>query len=389
MERKNEEFIRSFLKFWRNNGFQILENPSIIPIIWTSSLFVGSGLVSSLETNNTKETIEKNLTMCQPCIKHGTSRLSLDEMMDRDGYLTFFEQLNCFSGSSTPLSSFIKNVWEFLQNVAKLDRQHLYVGVSEMQPEVASFWIKAGIEPNNLVFPDPEAYVLDLPGESLQGIYSPIYYDRADLADYPCESDRCGINCSCDRFLQIGDVGLLHFHDQTIYDHGMGLERVISICNGLPRVSEIAEFRKLKTAVRSICSLSEKQENILADHFRSAIVLFSFSVKPGNTGRGYVLRSLLREIFWILRQKKEEHLLRDAELENLFHVIASFHPFVEGHKDVFVAETLLEMKKFNELVEKGKKIVEKMARKGPLTDKDMVFLWETYGISPDLVRSFC
>jgi len=387
MERDSKEFVRSFLDFWRSNGFQILKNPSIIPKIWISSLFVGSGLVSSLEAKHVGT--EGNLTMCQPCIKHGTSRLSLDEMMNRDGYLTFFEQLNCFSSDSTPISSFIENVLDFLGDVARIDKQHLYVGVSEKQPEIASFWLKAGIQPKNLVFPDPEAYVLDLPEESLCGIYSPIYYDRTDLADYPCQNDRCGINCSCDRFLQIGDIGLLHFRNQIIYDHGMGLERVISICNGLPRVSEIAEFRKLKTAVRSICSLSEKQENILADHLRSVIVLLSFSVKPNNTGRGYVLRSLLREIFWILRRKKEKHLLKDAELESLFHVIASFHPFVEGYKDVFVAETLREMKKFNELIEKGKKIVEKMTKKGPLTNKDMVFLWETYGLSPDLVRSFC
>lgn len=387
MERDNREFIRSFLEFWRSNGFQILKNPSIIPTIWASSLFVGSGLVSSLEAKHAKT--EGNLTMCQPCIKHGTSRLSLEEMMDRDGYLTFFEQLNCFSDDSTPISSFIQNVLVFLVDIARLDKQHLYVGVSEKQPEIASFWLKAGIRPNNLVFPDPEAYVLDLLEESLCGIYSPIYYDRSGLADYPCQNDRCGINCSCDRFLQIGDVGLLDFRNQTIYDHGMGLERVISVCNKLPRVSEIAEFRKLKTAVRSICSLSEKQENILADHLRSAIVLLSFSVKPNNTGRGYVLRSLLRDIFWILRQKKEDHLLKGTELESLFHIIASSHPFVEDYKDVFVTETLREMKKFNELVEKGKKIVEKMAKKGPLTDKDMVFLWETYGLSPDLVRSFC
>ncbi len=164
MKRKKEEFTRSFLEFWRSRGFQLLSSPSIIPRIWTTSLFIGSGLVSSLETKKEKDLLEKNLTMCQPCIKHGTNRLSLMDMMNRDGYLTFFEQLNCLSIDSSSTPVFIENIWNFIQDVAKLEKKNLYIGVSETQPEIASLWIEAGIHPNNIIFPDPEAYKLALGG---------------------------------------------------------------------------------------------------------------------------------------------------------------------------------------------------------------------------------
>lgn len=387
MELKKEEFTRSFLEFWRSRGFQILNSPSIIPKMWTTSLFIGSGLVSSLETKKEREPLGNNLTMCQPCIKHGTSRLSLMDMMNRDGYLTFFEQLNCLSVGSSSTLIFIKNIWNFIHDVAKLEKKHLYIGVSETQPKIASLWIEAGIHPNNIIFPDYEAYELALPKEALHGVYSPIYYDRADLADYPCQSERCGINCSCDRFLQIGDLGLLSFHDQIVHDHGIGLERILSVCNNLPKVSGIAEFQEIKTVIKSLALLSEKQENIFADHLRSIAILISFQIKPSNTGRGYVLRSLLRNIFWILQQKKDTCLLSKADLKSFFRIIASFHPFIKNEENTFVTEIIGEITKFNKLIEKGKILIKKMKTSGSLKDNDLIFLQETHGLPSDFICS--
>lgn len=170
-------------------------------------------------------------------------------------------------------------------------------------------------------------------------------------------------------------------------DHGIGLERILSVCNDLPKVSEIAEFRELKTMIKSFVLLSEKQENMFADHLRSIAVLLSFQAKPSNTGRGYVLRNLMRNIFWMLQQKTGKCLLSKAELENFFRIIAVFHPFIKCEESTFVAEILCEIMKFNKLIEKGKILIEKMKTSGPLKDSDLIFLQETHGLPCDFIRS--
>jgi len=390
--KKTRNDIKSiFLDFWKGKGFNILDAVSVVPPAkWTDSLFINSGLIRYIDIIEKHGKLKGGWATCQPCIKHGTSHLSLEEMISKDGYFTFFEQLSCGSVDYIPLTSFVRETWNFICNIIKLSKNQIFVGVSKSQPEMVSAWIDAGLEEKNLLFPDPKAPSINLQEGYVSGYYSPIYYDRKNLGAPTCTKGDCDINCNCGRFLEIGDIGTIKNRDYLIIDHGIGLERILSVANELPRVADIKEFQQLRSAVRLFISLDTKQENILIDHLRTIVILLGEKVKPNNKGRGYILRNLLRKVFWIIAKKRNyRELFQRDEIENISDIVVAYHPIAKCRKSDIVSGFIAEEEKFNTLIKNGKKILEKtMKNKRALSREDFLFLHETHGLSAELIKFF-
>ena len=119
-----------FIKYWISNGFVWVKPTSIIPSeYWVDTLFVNSGLIRYLEIVEREGYLYQSLTTCQPCIKLGSGKFSLDDMVLKDGYFTFFEQLTCGGGEDVPIAEFIKYIWVYLESIAGLPKDKIYVGV--------------------------------------------------------------------------------------------------------------------------------------------------------------------------------------------------------------------------------------------------------------------
>jgi alanyl-tRNA synthetase len=127
----------------------------------------------------------------------------------------------------------------------------------------------------------------------------------------------------------------------------------------------------------------ERSLRVLSDHLRSSIVVIGDGVRPSNTGRGYVLRRLLRRSLTTMRSLDPSYTLSDLPVELLDHTIDHFH---QSTTESQVHEVLLdEERRFRNLVDRGRDRVHRMRTRGPLTQDDFDFLHETHGLPREVV----
>ena len=380
-----------FINFWQQNNFQKEERVSVIPPEdWTSTLFINSGLIRYIELAEKTGILNPALTSCQPCIKIGSGEFSLDEMMLRDGYFTFFEQLTCGADADiVPMEWFVKKVRDYLILTAKLPPDKIHIGVHSSQNVMADHWIKAGLPRQNIIFPDSAAFVLNLPEKNIQGTYSPFYFDRGINHPLSCQKNDCDINCDCGRFLELGDTGSISIGNKKIIDHGIGLERITSIQMKLTYVTDIPEFSVLISLLRKELGPTHPHLTILTDHLRSTIVLLSSGLKPGNKRKEYVLRNLIRRTFWFafgntsLNKERIAHIYARTITE-----MNRFYPYLMTGKDI-TSEIDKEVKKYNDLITRGRNVLRRHLQKNnsqSLSKKDLAFFYETHGLPEELTK---
>jgi len=384
---------QDFIEFWQRHGFeQIAPLPVIPPKEWTNTFFVNSGLIRYIEMARTGDLISRSVVVCQPCIKLGTGILSLEKMTARDGYFTFFEQLSCGGGTAIPIPWFIERTWEYLTEIDGLSPKKIYLGIHPSQPEVAGHWIRAGAKPVNICFHDQKAITLFLQNGAIQGIYnSSLYFDRGIDHDLACKKMGCDINCSCERFLKIGDMGIIRVGATSFIDHGIGLERILAAKQNLHRITDIKQFSEiLSILIKSTPETNGPPLLLLADHLRSTIILLNSGLKPGNKEREYMLRKLVRRTF---RLFSKSNSLQVEKIISIYRQISSkwseYIPYLEISEETIIAEISAELQRYQILLTKGKKILEKFFKKrgtNHLSGEDTNFLYDTYGLPPEIVN---
>jgi len=164
-------------------------------------------------------------------------------------------------------------------------------------------------------------------------------------------------------------------------DTGMGLERLLMVTQGKRSVFETDLFEPWLTTLPGLWRPGERQLRLLTDHLRSSIVVIGDGVRPGSSGRGYVLRRLLRRGLTTLWRDDGTRDLGDLPPGLIRHTLDHF-----GQPDGTdqVREVLLtEQRKFRELLTRGRKLLRDYRQ--PLTPDQVRYLHETHGLPPDLV----
>jgi len=381
-----------FIRYWIENGFeQSKPLPVIPPQNWSDTLFVNSGLIGYLEILNKKGEMPCSLVTCQPCIKLGSVKFSLEEMMTKDGYFTFFEQLSCGGNHTVSIPWFTEKAWRYLTRVLHFLPEKVYIGVSSSQPFLRDCWIDSGVKIENITFPDPHAFILNLRDGKIHGTYSSLYYDRGKNHPLACKKVNCDINCSCDRFLEIGDVGIIKSYGKTIIDHGIGLERITAVKEGSVRVTDIEQLSEILEFLKNELELEYPYLLKMLDHARSAVVLLASGLKPGNKKKEYVLRNLIRQTFLLLFKAGD---LREEKINNIYGLISKnlddYLPYFKISQEAVITEILKEFKKYQDLITRGEKVLQSFKGSGnrkELSRKDIEFLYNTYGLPPDIVNT--
>jgi alanyl-tRNA synthetase len=183
------------------------------------------------------------------------------------------------------------------------------------------------------------------------------------------------------RFLRYDD-GSLRPLDLPIVDTGMGFERLLMLLQGKDSVFETDLFEPWLRLLGRVWGPQEQSLRVLTDHLRSGIVVIGDGVRPSNTGRGYVLRRLIRRGLTTLWNTNPTGTLSDLPPELIEHTLDHF-----GQRPCPVKEVLLdEERTFVSTLDRGRDRVRRMRSRGPLTDSDFQFLYETHGLPRDLVR---
>jgi alanyl-tRNA synthetase len=166
-------------------------------------------------------------------------------------------------------------------------------------------------------------------------------------------------------------------------DTGMGLERLLMVLQGKPSVFGCDVFEPWTSALAGLWQPGQHAMRVLADHLRASVVIIGDGVRPSNTGRGYVLRRLLRRALTVLWRTDGTQTLGDLPSSLLEQTLAQFGQRADGAP---VGEVLrAEERRFAGLLARGRTVLARLAPGRPLTEADLAYLHETHGLPPDLV----
>jgi alanyl-tRNA synthetase len=177
--------------------------------------------------------------------------------------------------------------------------------------------------------------------------------------------------------------GRLESLPQFSVDTGMGLERLQMILEGQPSVFETDIFQPWLSTLPGLWQPDQRSLRLLTDHLRASIVIIGDDIRPSNTGRGYVLRRLLRRVLTTLWRTDTTRSLSDLPVPLIGHTLERFGQDTSSRLVTSVLRS--EEQRFAGLLTRGRKVLAQLGPGRPLTDADLRYLHQTHGLPPELV----
>jgi alanyl-tRNA synthetase len=179
------------------------------------------------------------------------------------------------------------------------------------------------------------------------------------------------------------DDGRLEPLRQRSVDTGMGLERLMMVLQGQPAVFGTDLFEPWMSVLPVLWPSSERQLRLLCDHLRSAVVVAGDGVRPSATGRGYVLRRLVRRALTELWHEDGSRTLADLPPALVPGTLDWFgQPAEPG---AVTGVLLAEERRFGLLLARGRSVLQRLYPAGQLTENDYRYLHETHGLPREVV----
>jgi alanyl-tRNA synthetase len=373
---KSSEIRASFLEYFRSKGHSVVASSSLVPAGDPTLLFVNSGMVQFKDVFLGKDKRPySRATTSQRSLRAGGKHNDLENVGYTARHHTFFEMLGNFSFGDYFKKDAIQFAWELLTQVYKLPPERLWTTVYQTDDEAYDLWTRTiGVAPERCV------RIGDKPGGQKHqsdnfwqmadtgpcGPCSEIFYDHGPgIAGGPPGSP----DADGDRYIEIWNLvfmqfnrdgqGVLHPLPRPSVDTGMGLERIAAVMQGKHSNYEIDLFQDLiKAAARETGQkkLDNPSLNVIADHIRACSFLIVDGVIPGNEGRGYVLRRIVRRAIRHGYQLGCKGQFFHRLVEDLDRAMGDAYPELRAAKNK-VADTLkAEEEKFAETLDNGMKL---------------------------------
>ena len=314
---KSAEIREKFLKFFESKGHQIVASSSLVPFDDPTLLFTNAGM------NQFKDVFlgfdkrpYSRATTSQKCVRAGGKHNDLENVGYTARHHTFFEMLGNFSFGDYFKQDAIKYAWELLTDVFKLPQDKLWVTVYAEDDEAYDIWTREiGVPAERVIrigdnkgarYASDNFWMMGDTGPC--GPCTEIFYDHgADIPGGPPGSpEEDG-----DRYIEIwnnvfmqfnrDEQGVMHPLPKPSVDTGMGLERISAVLQHVHSNYEVDLMQALvvaaarATSTHDLASPSLRASlRVLADHIRACAFLLADGVIPGNEGRGFVLRRIIR-----------------------------------------------------------------------------------------------
>ena len=344
-------------------------------------------------------------TSCQKCARAGGKDSDIENVGRTPRHHTFFEMLGNFSFGDYYKKEIIPWAWEFVTEVLKLDKDRLWITIFETDDEAYEIWRSVGVPAERIKRKGKKDNFWGPPGASGScGPCSEIHYDLGE--QYKCNDPRgCGIDtCECDRWVEIWNLVFTELYqdeegnqsplESKNVDTGMGLERITMVCQGVASTFETDLLRPIMDKVSEMSGVpykkSEKTDislRIITDHARCVTFLISDGVIPGNEGRSYVLRMILRRA---LRHGKILGMdlpflykLVDVVVENY----GEAYPDLVKNKAKIIDTIKKEEERFAKTLDRGYKMLDEFIEAKKDIDGESAFkLYDTYGFPFELTK---
>lgn len=407
--------IRSkFLQFFESKGHTVVRSSSLVPANDPTLLFTNSGMVQFKDVFlGTDKRPYSRATSSQRSVRAGGKHNDLENVGYTARHHTFFEMLGNFSFGDYFKREAIQYAWELLTKVYNLPAEKLWVTVYAEDDEAYDIWAKeVGVPVERIVrIGDNKGarYASDnfwqMADTGPCGPCSEIFYDHGPdvWGGPPGSAEEDG-----DRYIEIWNLVFMQFNrdeqgnmtplPKPCVDTGMGLERIAAVLQHVHSNYEIDLFQALiRAAAREtgVDDLNNNSLKVIADHIRACSFLIVDGVIPGNEGRGYVLRRIVRRAirhgYKLGRKTPFFHKL----VADLVAQMGEAYPELAEAEPRVVEVLKAEEERFFETIENGMSILDAAladlkAKGGNMLDGELAFkLHDTYGFPLDLTQDVC
>ncbi len=396
-----DQIRKTFLDFFAEKEHLVLPSASLVPVDDPSLLLIGAGMApfKAFFTGIAKPPAVR-VASVQKCIRTP----DIENVGKTGRHATCFEMLGNFSFGDYFKKEAIHWAWEFLTQTIELDPNRLYITVHRDDQEAYDIWHQEiGVAAEHLFLGDKDNFWEV--GIGPCGPDSEIFYDQGP--EFSCGKPDCGMGCSCDRYLEIWNLVFTQFDrdedgnynplERKCIDTGLGLDRLAAVLQSVPSVFEIDLNRPVLDLLiqrsgvpydgKSAASLALK---IIVDHVRGVTFMIGDGILPGNEGRGYVLRRMLRRAVRFGRLVG----LKDAFVADVAGKVIDCmqvgYPDLAEKRAFILKVVELEEKRFGETLESGlallQQYVEQMKEKNEtcLSGSIAFKLHDTFGFPLEL-----
>ena len=345
----------------------------------------------------------KRITTCQKCARAGGKDSDIENVGRTPRHHTFFEMLGNFSFGDYYKDEVIPWAWDFVTNYLHLDPNRLYITIYKDDDEAFDIWHnKVGI-PAAKIFRKGKKDNFWGPVSDVGscGPCSEIHYDLGE--ELKC-CDNCSVaTCECDRWVEIWNLVFTELFkdkegnytplEKKNVDTGMGLERIAMVVQGKTSTFETDLLTPILNKVCEMTGKEYKKDNktdislrIITDHARCVTFMISDGIIPGNEGRNYVLRMIMRRA---LRHGK----MLGLELPFLYNIVDTVvdnykeaYPELEQNRQKIKDVIKKEEEKFKQTLDRGQKLLDDLLSDGAdtISGENAFKLYDTYGFPLEL-----
>jgi len=398
------EIRRSFLDYFGSNGHEEVQSAPLVPFSDPTLMFVNAGMVPFKNAFTGLETPPApRATSAQKCVRAGGKHNDLDNVGYTARHHTFFEMLGNFSFGDYFKEQAIDHAWTLLTKEWGLDKDRLLVTVYHTDDEAFELWKKrTGFANERIIRIPTKDNFWAMGSDGPCGPCSEIFYDHGDhiWGGPPGSPEEDG-----DRFVEIWNLVFMQFTQEAdeivgdlpkpSIDTGMGIERVAAVMQGVHDNYDTDTFKALIAASEALTGVKaqgdqQASHRVIADHLRSTSFLLADGVLPGNEGRGYVLRRIMR------RAMRHAHLLGASEplmhrlVPDLVSEMGAAYPELVRGQPLIQEVLEREEAQFRRTLDKGLKLLDEatgdMGEGGTLDGQTAFKLYDTYGFPYDLTE---
>jgi alanyl-tRNA synthetase len=407
---KSAEIREKFLRYFESKGHTIVASSPLVPANDPTLLFTNSGMVQFKDVFTGREQRPyKRATSSQRSLRAGGKHNDLENVGYTARHHTFFEMLGNFSFGDYFKREAIAFAWELLTQVYRLPPERLWVTVYHEDDAAYDIWANEIRVPRERIVRIGDnkgaRYASDnfwqMADTGPCGPCSEIFYDHGpDVEGGPPGSPEA----DGDRYIEIWNLVFMQYDRDAAgtltplphpcVDTGMGLERIAAVLQHVHSNYEIDLFQDLiRAAAREtgVADLATPSLRVIADHIRACAFLIVDGVIPGNEGRGYVLRRIIRRAlrhgYKLGRKEPFFHRL----VADLARAMGDAYPELVAARERVAQVLAQEEERFGETLEHGMAILEQaLARGDRQLDGETAFrLYDTFGFPLDLTADVC
>src|SRR5437867_1248403 len=408
MNQSAQELRQAFTRYFVEHGHTSVPSSSLIPQADPTLLFTNAGMNQFKGVFLGEETRPyKRAVTVQKCLRAGGKHNDLENVGYTARHHTFFEMLGNFSFGDYFKEDAIAFAWEFLTQVLHLPVEKLWVSVYRDDDEAFQIWHQqVGVPAERIVRLGEKDNFWAMGDTGPCGPCSEIYIDQGPALGTGPEDILGGEG---DRFLELWNLVFMQYNraaDGTLtplpqqhIDTGMGLERMAAIMQGVQSVFETDLLRPIIAAVEELAEkpygsvkVDDVSMRVIADHMRASVFLLADGVRPENTGRGYVLRRIIRRAARHGKMLGFEEPFLYRLVDIVQRVMGQAYPELEAQSEYISKMLLGEEERFLHTLHQGLReldgLIDQHREDGTrrITGAEAFRLYDTFGFPIDLAE---